>query len=111
MQDALALPLFTPLARRVNAAGDQRIRDALLGDAAAMQAVHDANLEDQKVFDYVLREVYPRQQKAATRVSVGADGTASAGQATRQYNRRFFTNGLYRYTVYKPAVALWRGLG
>ena len=111
MQDALALPLFTPLARRVNAAGDQRIRDALIGDAAAMQAVHDANLEDQKVFDYVLREVYPRQQKAATRVSVGADGTASAGQATRQYNRRFFTNGLYRYTVYKPAVALWRGLG
>ncbi|MBH03662.1 MAG: hypothetical protein CMP08_06000 [Xanthomonadales bacterium] len=87
------------------------MQDALLGDNAAMQAVHDANLEDQKVFDYVVREVYPRQQKAATRVSVGANGTASAGRAPRQYNRRFFTNGLYRYAVYKPAVALWRGIG
>ena len=108
MQDALELAPFTPLTRAVNAASDHRIRDALKADSAAMAAIHAANTQDQIVFDYVQREVYPRQRRAATRVQVGADGTISAGRAPRQYNARFMTNGLYRYLVYKPAVAVWR---
>ena len=111
MQNALELAPFTPLTRRVNAASDQRIRDALTADRAAMAAIHAANTQDQIVFDYVQREVYPRQRRAATRVQVGADGAISAGRAPRQYDARFVTNGLYRYLVYKPAVAVWRRAG
>ena len=68
MQDALALPLFTPLARRVNAAGDQRIRDALLGDAAAMQAAVDAYLVELK-------------SRTTTPASASAKGSTSRGCA------------------------------
>ncbi|HET7312996.1 hypothetical protein [Salinisphaera sp.] len=108
MQAHLDLPRFTPLLRRVNAARDNRLRDALLADERAMTHVRGANREDARVLDYVRREVYPRQQRQANRVSAGASGAASAGAAGRQFNARFFANGLHRYMVYKPAVAAYR---
>lgn len=108
MQSYLELPHFRPLQKRVNAARDNRIRDALLADSAAMTKIRDANCEDTRVFDYVLGEVYPRQQQRATRVQVGASGQASAGVAARQYNARFWINGLHRYLVYKPALSAYR---
>lgn len=108
MQPILGLPRFTPLQRRVNAAVDHQIRDAVLADGAAMGAARRANVEDAKVFDYVQREVFPRQQKAAARTQVAVDGRASAGVSPRQFNPRFVANGLYRYLVYKPAVAGYR---
>lgn len=108
MQPILGLPRFTPLQRRVNAASDHTIRDAILADDKAMMAVRRANAEDIRVFDYVQREVFPRQQKAAARSQVAVDGRASAGLSPRQFNAHFLANGLYRYLVYKPAVTGYR---
>lgn len=109
MPSHLALPRFTPLQRRVNAAGDNRLRDALRADANAMALVREANREDARVLDYVQREVYPRQRQAASRVTLGASGKAcAAGVAPRQFNARFLVNGLYRYLAYKPAVRAYQ---
>lgn len=108
MQSHLDLPCFTPLQRRVNAARDRRVGDAVKADEAAMTRIRAANRQDARVLDYVQREVYPEQRRAATRVSVAVSGRASAGRSPRQFNTRFFANGLYRHLVYKPAVSVYR---
>ncbi|MES1924661.1 sulfotransferase family 2 domain-containing protein [Salinisphaera sp. T31B1] len=104
MQPLLNLPRFTPLQRRVNAASDHRIRDAVLADPQAMAEVAAANEADSAVFEYVQRELYPRQQRLAGRTQVAV----SAADRPRQFNARFFANGAYRYLVYKPAVSAYR---
>lgn len=111
MQQALELRRFTPLHKRVNAASNQRIRDAIAGDAKAMAAIHEANRQDARVLAYVVDELFPRQQRCASRAQVGPDGRPTTGRAPRQYNARFVTNGLYRYLCYKPAVAAWKAFG
>lgn len=110
MQPILVLPRFAPLLRRVNAASDHAIRDALLADDKAMATVRAANTLDLQVFEYVQREVFLRQQQEASRTQVAVDGLASPRISARQFNTRFASNGLYRYLIYKPAVAGYRVL-
>ncbi len=109
MQTLLGLPRFTPLQRRVNAASDHGIRDAILEDDKAMSAVARANTADVALFEYVSRVVYPRQQRAASRCQVSVAGLRrSMSDQPRQFNARFVTNGIYRYLVYKPVVSTYR---
>jgi len=109
MQPLLGLPRFTPLQRRVNAASDHSIRDAVLADTQAMTKLARANEADRALFDYVAKDIYPRQRREASRCTVSVSGMEQAfAQEPRQFNRRFFTNGAYRYLVYKPAVSVYR---
>lgn len=109
MQGLMDLPWFTPLHRRVNAASDHAIRDAILADADAMNAVRRANEADVALFEHVARVVFPRQRKRASRTQVSVDGFKAAVAAEpRQFNCQFFANGAYRYLVYKPSVSAYR---
>ena len=103
------MPRLTPLHRRVNAASNHAIRDSILADADAMNAVRRANEADVALFEHVARVIYPRQRKRASRTQVSVDGFKAAIAAEpRQFNRRFFANGAYRYLVYKPSVSAYR---
>ncbi|GAB3675198.1 sulfotransferase family 2 domain-containing protein [Salinisphaera aquimarina] len=110
MQPLLELPRFTPLQRRVNAASDHAIRDALLADNEAMDAVRQANRLDSALFEHVAGVIYPRQQRQAARVSVAvtAGKPRPVERSPRQFNARFLANGVYRYLVYKPAVSAYQ---
>ncbi|MDH3719131.1 MAG: hypothetical protein OES79_13520 [Planctomycetota bacterium] len=88
-----------------NVAADNCIKQRLLTDPASRAALADANREDLKLYDYIVRKYFPRQQKV-----YGPTLAADVAQFEQNNKPRVTTismcGKLMRDFVYKPLMPL-----
>lgn len=99
MRPALGLPKRVNLSpARVNAARDNTLRDQILADPQRMALLQQANQRDQVLYDFARDQIFARQRACFEPCM------QPAFRPKKGRSRRSYSNGAYRYAVYKPLV-------
>jgi hypothetical protein len=95
--------------RAKNVATDSSIKKQLLDDTASRELLVQANQEDCKLYDYVRKALYPRQQRQYGE-SLAADVLRfQEANRTHGSSRQPLLPLLVRHLVFRPAVRLYSG--
>jgi hypothetical protein len=92
--------------RSQNVAPKDVIKDQLLSDPRTLQAIRDVNQEDQKLFEYIVRERFPRQ---VAEYGPELPGDLAAFRRDNHPPRLYpqhLPSLLYRHAVYRRAAQL-----
>ena len=95
--------------RPVNVAKSSGVAKRLLSDPRTRQLIVDANQADLELYDHVMREVYPAQERAyGTSLSRSVD--AFREETRKRYDRRNLAfYGLKQRMLLRPTIRLYRG--
>jgi hypothetical protein len=107
MRPALNLPDIDLSPDRVNAAGDNTLRDKLLGDPHSLELLQKANELDLQLYEYAKNVIYPRQRARFPEAIRDVQTRPGNGHGQRR-SVQYFLNGAYRHLVYKPIVWTYR---
>jgi Galactose-3-O-sulfotransferase len=93
----------------VNVAKSSDVAKRLLADATTRRMIVDANRADLELYEHVVREIYPAQQRDYGSALAGS--VAAFREGTRKgYDRRNLAlYGLKQRGLLKPAIRLYRG--
>ena len=106
---ALRAPDLNIAYRPVNVAKSSGVAKRLLADSRTRKLIVDANQADLELYEHVLREIYPAQERAhGTSLS---ESVAAFREETRKgYDRRKLVfYGLKQRVLLKPTIRLYRG--
>jgi hypothetical protein len=95
--------------RPVNVAKSSGVAKRLLSDPRTRQLIVDANQADLELYDHVMREVYPAQERAyGTSLSRSVDSFRE--ETRKRYDRRNLAlYGLKQRMLLRPTIRLYRG--
>ena len=95
--------------RPVNVAKSSGVAKRLLSDPRTRQLIVDANQADLELYDHVMREVYPAQERAyGTSLSRSVDSFRE--ETRKHYDRRNLAlYGLKQRMLLRPTIRLYRG--
>ena len=95
--------------RPVNVAKSSGVAKRLLSDHRTRQLIVDANQADLELYDHVMREVYPAQERAyGTSLSRSVDSFRE--ETRKRYDRRNLAlYGLKQRMLLRPTIRLYRG--
>jgi Galactose-3-O-sulfotransferase len=106
---ALRAPDLDIAYRPVNVAKSSGVAKRLLADSRTRQLIVDANQADLELYEHVLREIYPAQQRAYGN-SLSESVAAFRGETRKGYDRRkLVLYGLKQRVLLKPTIRLYRG--
>jgi hypothetical protein len=93
----------------VNVAKSSDVAKRLLADTRTHRMIVDANQADLELYEHVIREVYPAQQRAHG-TSLSGSVAAFREQTRKGYDRRNLAlYGLKQRMLLKPTIRLYRG--
>lgn len=93
----------------VNVAKSSDIAKGLLADPRTRQMIVEANAADLELYEHVVREIYPAQQRAYGASLSNTVATFREGEQQRYDRRKLALYGLKQRAMLKPTLRLYRG--